>query len=170
MKKGKFKEGEATLRLKIDMQSGNPYMWDPVAYRIMYWPHVKTGSEWCVYPTYDFSHCLCDSIENITHSFCTVEFTAAREAYYWVCDAAEVYKPVQWEYGRLNITNTVMSKRKLMKLVKEGYVNGWDDPRLYTLEALRRFEKKQEEKKKKQRKKKKKKLIILFELNLMFNI
>jgi len=138
MTKGKYKEGEATLRLKIDMFCGNPYMADPVAYRVMYWPHCRTGDEWCVYPTYDFSHCLTDSVENVTHSFCTTEFISQREAYYWICDAAEVYKPVQWEYGRLNITNTVLSKRKLMKLVNEKYVNGWDDPRLYTLEALKR--------------------------------
>jgi len=108
MTKAKYREGEATLRLKIDMFGGNPYMMDPVAYRIMYSAHCKTGlefnlfylffflfffslgSEWCVYPTYDFSHCLTDSMENISHSFCTTEFTSAREAYYWICDAAHV--------------------------------------------------------------------------------
>ena len=138
MRKGKYREGEATLRLKIDMFAGNPYLMDPVAYRVMYTAHCRTGDEWCVYPTYDFSHCLTDSMENITHSFCTTEFAAARVAYYWICDAADVYKPVQWEYGRLSITNTVLSKRKLLKLVNEKYVTGWDDPRLYTLVALQR--------------------------------
>ena len=138
MRKGKYREHEATLRLKMDMHGGNPYFMDPVAYRVMYTAHCRTGDEWCVYPTYDFSHCLTDSMENISHSFCTTEFASARPAYYWICDAADAYKPVQWEYGRLNITNTVLSKRKLMKLVNEKYVNGWDDPRLYTLAALRR--------------------------------
>lgn len=138
MKNGKFKEGEATLRLKMDMENPNPFMWDLVAYRVLYTPHCRTGNQWCIYPMYDFTHCLCDSIENITHSLCTTEFIAAREAYYWVCDHVEVYKAVQWEYGRLCITNTVLSKRKLTKLVQEGIVNGWDDPRIYTLAAVRR--------------------------------
>lgn len=138
MKNGKFEAGKATLRLMMDMQSGNPYMWDPVAYRVVHKSHVRTGDKWVIYPTYDFSHCLTDSLENITHSLCTTEFKLARESYYWVCDAAEVYKPVQWEYGRLNITNTVLSKRKLQKLVSEKIVSGWDDPRIYTIEALRR--------------------------------
>ena len=173
MRTGKFEPHQATLRLKIDMKSGNPYMWDPVAYRVLKKAHVRTGTgvsdasraagratltnddvepvgafvrrrerragdKWIVYPTYDFSHCLTDSIENITHSLCTTEFKLAREAYYWICDAAEVYKPVQWEYGRLNITNTVLSKRKLNKLVTDGHVKGWDDPRIFTLEALKR--------------------------------
>lgn len=138
MRDGKFKEGEATLRMKMDMQNPNPYMWDPVAYRVLDTPHVRTGDKWKIYPSYDFTHCLCDSIENITHSLCTTEFVLARESYYWVCDTLEVYKAVQWEYGRLGITNTVLSKRRLIKLVKEGYVRSWDDPRLYTLVALRR--------------------------------
>lgn len=138
MKNGLIAEGSATLRLKIDISSGNPYMWDPIAYRILNKPHVRTGSAWCIYPSYDFSHCLTDSMENITHSFCTTEFSLAREAYYWICDKAHVYKPVQWEYGRLNITNTVLSKRKLKQLVEGGHVSGWSDPRLYTLIALKR--------------------------------
>ncbi|KCV72862.1 hypothetical protein H696_00435 [Fonticula alba] len=139
MRDGKFAPGEATLRLKMDMNSGNPYLWDPVAYRVLHTrPHVRTGTKWIVYPTYDFSHCLIDSIENISHSFCTVEFQTARESYYWVCDAVEVYKPVQWEYGRLNITHMIMSKRKLNRLVDGGFVNGWDDPRLLTIEGMRR--------------------------------
>jgi glutaminyl-tRNA synthetase len=138
MKRGEYKEGEATLRLKMDMQSPNPCMWDLVAYRVLYTPHCRTGRQWNIYPMYDFTHCLCDSLENITHSLCTTEFINAREAYYWVCDQLEVYKAVQWEYGRLNITNTVLSKRKLTRLVQEGIVSSWDDPRIYTLAALRR--------------------------------
>ena len=138
MRNGKFLPGEATLRMKIDMQSGNPYLWDPVAYRVLDKPHPRTGDKWLIYPTYDFTHCLCDSFENITHSLCTTEFQLAREAYYWLCDALEVYRPVQWEYSRLSITNTVLSKRKLLQLVELGHVRGWDDPRLYTLLAVRR--------------------------------
>lgn len=139
MKNGEYEEGTVTLRLKQDMKSGNPCMWDLVAYRIdKTHPHHRTGTKWCIYPMYDFTHCLCDSIENITHSLCTTEFILAREAYYWVCDQLEVYKPVQWEYGRLNLTNTILSKRKLTKLVEEGVVSSWDDPRLYTLAAVRR--------------------------------
>lgn len=138
MKQGRYKEGEATLRMKMDMQNPNPQFWDLVAYRVLFTPHVRSGDKWCIYPTYDFTHCLCDSFENITHSLCTTEFRMSRESYFWLCDAVEVYKPVQWEYGRLNITNTVLSKRKLMKLVDEGFVSGWDDPRLFTLMALRR--------------------------------
>ncbi|CAG8596186.1 10373_t:CDS:2 [Diversispora eburnea] len=138
MKEGRYKEGEVTLRMKMDMQSGNPQFWDLVAYRVLYTPHHRTGDEWCIYPTYDYTHCLCDSFENITHSLCTLEFRMSRESYYWLCDAVEVYKPVQFEYNRLNIKNTIMSKRKIAKLVNDDYVKGWDDPRLYTLPALRR--------------------------------
>ena len=138
MKRGEYEEGKAILRLKQDMQSGNPFMWDLVAYRVLRTPHCRTGTQWCIYPMYDFTHCLCDSIENITHSMCTTEFINAREAYYWVCDNVGVYKAVQWEYGRLNITNTVLSKRKLTKLVDAGVIQSWDDPRVYTLAALRR--------------------------------
>lgn len=139
MKSGEYEEGQAILRLKQDMQSGNPCMWDLVAYRIDKTnAHHRTGRKWCIYPMYDFTHCLCDSLENITHSLCTTEFILAREAYYWVCDQVGVYKAVQWEYGRLNLTNTILSKRKLTKLVEEGVVSSWDDPRLYTLAAVRR--------------------------------
>lgn len=138
MKEGYYKEGEATLRMKMDMQNPNPQFWDLVAYRVLYTPHFRTKSDWVIYPTYDYTHCLCDSFENITHSMCTVEFRASRESYYWLCDVLDVYKPVQWEYGRLNITKTVLSKRKLNKLVSEKIVSGWDDPRLYTLKALKR--------------------------------
>ncbi|KAG2188513.1 hypothetical protein INT44_001267 [Umbelopsis vinacea] len=138
MKDGRFKEGEITLRMKMDLENGNPQFWDLIAYRILYTPHHRTASQWCIYPTYDFTHCLVDSLENITHSLCTLEFRLSRESYYWLCDAVEVYKPVQWEYARLNVTNTVMSKRKILKMVNEHYVNGWDDPRLFTLVGIRR--------------------------------
>ena len=138
MKDGYYKEGEAILRMKMDMQNPNPQFWDLVAYRVMFVEHFRSGKDWCMYPTYDYTHCLCDSFENITHSLCTTEFRASRESYYWLCDAVEVYKPVQWEYGRLNITRTVLSKRKLTKLVQNKIVDGWDDPRLYTLIALKR--------------------------------
>uniref|UniRef100_A0A3B4AG01 Glutamine--tRNA ligase n=1 Tax=Periophthalmus magnuspinnatus TaxID=409849 RepID=A0A3B4AG01_9GOBI len=135
MKKGLFAEGEATLRMKMVMEDGKM---DPVAYRIKYTPHHRTGDEWCIYPTYDYTHCLCDSIEDITHSLCTKEFQARRSSYYWLCNALDVYCPVQWEYGRLNLTYTVVSKRKIIKLVETGAVRDWDDPRLFTLTALRR--------------------------------
>ncbi|GAA5839111.1 hypothetical protein JCM11251_003679 [Rhodosporidiobolus azoricus] len=138
MKDGKYKPGEMTLRMKQDMNGSNPTMWDIIAYRVLGKPHHRTGTEWCIYPTYDFTHCLCDSFENISHSLCTVEFVAARTAYDWLCDALEVYRPQQREYGRLTLEGAITSKRKLLKLVKEGHVNGWDDPRLYTLVALRR--------------------------------
>ncbi|XP_037333622.2 glutamine--tRNA ligase [Pungitius pungitius] len=135
MKKGLFAEGEATLRMKMVMEDGKL---DPVAYRIKYTPHHRTGDQWCIYPTYDYTHCLCDSIENITHSLCTKEFQARRSSYFWLCNALDLYCPVQWEYGRLNLTYTVVSKRKIIKLVESGVVRDWDDPRLFTLTALRR--------------------------------
>uniref|UniRef100_A0A8C8IAY2 Glutamine--tRNA ligase n=1 Tax=Oncorhynchus tshawytscha TaxID=74940 RepID=A0A8C8IAY2_ONCTS len=135
MRRGLFAEGEATVRMKIVMEDGKM---DPVAYRIKYTAHHRTGDAWCIYPTYDYTHCLCDSIENITHSLCTKEFQARRSSYFWLCNALDVYCPVQWEYGRLNLTYTVVSKRKIIKLVEEGTVRDWDDPRLFTLTALRR--------------------------------
>ncbi|GAA5981628.1 hypothetical protein JCM11641_003922 [Rhodosporidiobolus odoratus] len=138
MKAGKYRPGEMTLRMKQDMESSNPTMWDIIAYRVLEKPHHRTGTDWCIYPTYDFTHCLCDSFENISHSLCTVEFIAARTAYEWLCDALQVYKPAQREYGRLTLEGAITSKRKLLKLVKENHVNGWDDPRLYTLVALKR--------------------------------
>ncbi|GJN91074.1 hypothetical protein Rhopal_004089-T1 [Rhodotorula paludigena] len=138
MRAGAYKPGEMVLRMKQDMQSSNPTMWDIIAYRVLGKPHHRTGTEWCIYPTYDFTHCLCDSFENISHSLCTTEFIAARTAYEWLCDALEVYKPRQSEYGRLTLEGAITSKRKLLKLVKEGHVDGWDDPRLYTLVALKR--------------------------------
>lgn len=138
MKKGALKEGEATLRLKMDLTSPNPVMWDPVAYRIKFHPHPLTGETWKIYPSYDFTHCINDSLENITHSLCTLEFTVRRESYAWLLDKLKLYKPPQWEFSRLNITYMVMSKRKLNKLVTGNYVQGWDDPRLLTLRGLKR--------------------------------
>jgi glutaminyl-tRNA synthetase len=140
MREGKYKPGEAFLRMKTDdFKVGNPQMWDLVAYRILEKPHHRTGDKWRIYPTYDFTHCLCDSFEGITHSLCTTEFILSRESYEWLNNTVDVpHKPMQREYGRLNVTGTIMSKRKIKKLVDEGYVNGWDDPRIYTLVALRR--------------------------------
>lgn len=135
MRKGKIAEGEATLRMKVTLEEGKK---DPVAYRIKFTPHHRTGDKWCIYPTYDFTHCLCDSIENITHSLCTKEFQSRRSSYYWLCNVLDMYCPVQWEYGRLNLHYAVVSKRKIAKLITEGLVRDWDDPRLFTLTALRR--------------------------------
>ncbi|EGW30090.1 uncharacterized protein SPAPADRAFT_63714 [Spathaspora passalidarum NRRL Y-27907] len=138
MRDGKYNVGEATLRMKQDLESDSPQMWDLVAYRVLNTPHHRTGDKWKIYPTYDFTHCLVDSFENITHSLCTTEFILSRESYEWLCDTLHVYRPPQREYGRLNITGTIMSKRKIAKLVNEKYVRGWDDPRLYTLEGIKR--------------------------------
>ncbi|GMT24399.1 hypothetical protein PFISCL1PPCAC_15696, partial [Pristionchus fissidentatus] len=135
MKNGKLEEGEATLRLKLILEEGKM---DPVAYRIKYCHHERSKDTWCIYPTYDYTHCLCDSIEDITHSLCTKEFQSRRSSYYWLCNALDVYCPVQWEYGRLNVYYTVVSKRKIMKLITSKIVRDWDDPRLFTLAALRR--------------------------------
>jgi len=138
MRRGKFKEGEATLRMKMDMQNDNPCMRDLIAYRIKYTPHPHVGDKWCIYPSYDYTHCIIDSLENITHSLCTLEFEVRRQSYYWLLDALEIYKPVVFEYSRLNITNTVLSKRRLIKLVKDGFLRGWDDPRMPTIRGYRR--------------------------------
>eukprot|EP00730_Choanoeca_flexa_P018239 TRINITY_DN8861_c0_g2_i2.p1 TRINITY_DN8861_c0_g2~~TRINITY_DN8861_c0_g2_i2.p1 ORF type:complete len:814 (+),score=248.44 TRINITY_DN8861_c0_g2_i2:99-2540(+) len=135
MKNGLVDEGKATLRMKHTMEDGKL---DPIAYRIKFVAHHKSGNEWCIYPTYDFTHCLCDSFENITHSLCTKEFQNRRSSYYWLCNALDQYCPVQWEYGRLNMAYTVVSKRKIGKLITNNIVRGWDDPRLFTLSALRR--------------------------------
>lgn len=135
MRKGKIDEGMATLRMKLTMEDSKQ---DPVAYRIKFTPHPNSKDQWCIYPTYDYTHCLCDSIENITHSLCTKEFQARRSSYYWLCNSLDIYCPVQWEYGRLNLSYTVVSKRKIAKLINAGIVDDWDDPRLYTLSALRR--------------------------------
>lgn len=138
MKDGKFKVGEVTLRMKQDLTNPSPQMWDLVAYRVLNASHHRTGDKWKIYPTYDYTHCLVDSFENISHSLCTTEFRMSRESYEWLCDELKVYRPAQREYGRLNITGTILSKRKIAKLVTENIVRGWDDPRLFTLEAIRR--------------------------------
>ncbi|CAN6609187.1 hypothetical protein TRVA0_004S00826 [Trichomonascus vanleenenianus] len=138
MRDGKYGPGHATLRMKQDLEDPNPQMWDLVAYRVINAPHHRTGDKWKIYPTYDFTHCLVDSFENISHSLCTLEFRLSRQSYEWLCDAVDVYRPAQREYGRLNITGTVLSKRKILKLVNEGIVRGWDDPRLFTLVAIKR--------------------------------
>lgn len=138
MRCGMIEEGKATLRMKQDMQSDNFNMYDLIAYRIKFTPHPKAGDKWCIYPSYDYTHCVVDSLENITHSLCTLEFETRRASYYWLLDALDLYQPYVWEYSRLNVTNTVMSKRKLNRLVTEQYVEGWDDPRLMTLSGLRR--------------------------------
>ena len=139
MRKGEFKDGERTLRAKIDMASGNLNMRDPVIYRIMHVPHHRTGDKWCIYPMYDFAHCLSDSIEHITHSLCSLEFEDHRPLYDWFLDTLQVeWHPQQIEFARLNLTYTVLSKRKLVQLVEEGAVDGWDDPRMPTLSGMRR--------------------------------
>ena len=139
MRAGEFEDGSKTLRAKIDMASGNMNMRDPVIYRISHNAHHRTGTEWPIYPMYDFAHPLEDAFENITHSLCTVEFEDHRPLYNWFVDACELeHKPRQIEFARLNLTYTVMSKRKLRYLVEEGLVDGWDDPRLPTLSGMRR--------------------------------
>mmetsp|Transcript_38374 Transcript_38374/g.66622 ORF Transcript_38374/g.66622 Transcript_38374/m.66622 type:complete len:658 (+) Transcript_38374:60-2033(+) len=138
MKKGKFAAGAAALRLKMDMTSANANMYDQVAYRIKYIPHPETGDTWCIYPTYDYTHCVIDSLEDIGYSICTLEFETRRESYYWVLEALGIYRPKVYEFARLNITHTVLSKRKLKKLVVTRRVRNWDDPRMPTISGLRR--------------------------------
>jgi glutaminyl-tRNA synthetase len=138
MRAGEFPDGARTLRAKIDMSSPNLNLRDPVMYRIMHAEHHRTGQRWCLYPMYDFTHGLCDSLERITHSICTLEFEDHRPLYDWFLDELEIYHPQQIEFARLNLSYTVMSKRKLLQLVEEGLVNGWDDPRMPTLSGLRR--------------------------------
>ncbi|PTR76407.1 glutamate--tRNA ligase family protein, partial [Bacillus anthracis] len=139
MKKGEFKDGEKVLRAKIDMTSPNINMRDPIIYRIAHATHHNTGDNWCIYPMYDFAHPLEDAIEGITHSICTLEFEDHRPLYDWFVRECEMEStPRQIEFARLNITNTVMSKRKLKQLVDENIVDGWDDPRMPTVSGLRR--------------------------------
>lgn len=139
MRAGDFEDGARVLRAKIDMASPNLNMRDPVLYRILRATHHRTGNKWCLYPMYDYTHCLSDSIEGITHSICTLEFEDHRPLYDWVLDQLDVdCHPQQIEFARLNLSHTVMSKRKLLKLVEEGLVDGWDDPRLPTISGLRR--------------------------------
>jgi glutaminyl-tRNA synthetase len=138
MRQGEFPDGSRTLRAKIDMQSPNLNLRDPVMYRILRAEHHRTGNQWCIYPMYDWAHGQSDSIEGITHSICTLEFENHRPLYDWFCQALEIHHPRQIEFARLNLTYTVMSKRLLLQLVQEGHVNGWDDPRLPTISGLRR--------------------------------
>jgi glutaminyl-tRNA synthetase len=133
MRQGYFDEGECTLRMKIDMKHENPNMKDPAAYRVRYVPHPHSGDKWCIYPTYDYTHCIVDSLENVTHSLCTLEFEIRRESYYWLLDALNIYRPNVWEYSRLNVSNTVTSKRKIQDLIDRGMITGWDDPRMHTI-------------------------------------
>ncbi len=138
MREGKYTDGEKTLRAKIDMAHPNMNMRDPIMYRIIHASHHRTKDKWCIYPMYDYAHGQSDSIESVTHSICTLEFDIHRPLYDWFINELEIFPSHQYEFARLNITYTVMSKRKLLQLVKEGYVNGWDDPRMPTICGLRR--------------------------------
>jgi glutaminyl-tRNA synthetase len=138
MKDGDFPDGTKTLRAKIDMASPNLNLRDPVIYRILHKEHPKTGAKWKIYPSYDFAHGQSDSIEGITHSLCTLEFEHHRPLYDWFCKNLSIHHPQQIEFARLNLTYTVMSKRKMLLLVEDGHVNGWDDPRMPTLQGMRR--------------------------------
>ena len=138
MRAGKYKEGEKTLRAKIDMASPNMHLRDPLMYRIKYAHHHRTGDKWCIYPMYDFAHGQSDSIERITHSICTLEFEVHKPLYNWFIEQLEIFPSQQYEFARRNINYTVMSKRKLLQLVNEGHVAGWDDPRMPTISGIRR--------------------------------
>jgi glutaminyl-tRNA synthetase len=138
MKNGVFKDGEKVLRAKVDMSAVNMLMRDPIMYRIKHAHHHRTGDKWCIYPMYDFAHGQSDSIEKITHSICTLEFIPHRPLYDWFIAHLEIFPSKQYEFARLNMTYTVMSKRKLLQLVNEGYVSGWDDPRMPTISGFRR--------------------------------
>ena len=138
MREGKYKDGEKVLRAKIDMAHPNMLLRDPLMYRIIHSHHHRTGDKWCIYPMYDYAHGESDSIERITHSICTLEFDVHRPLYDWFIEQLGIFPSHQYEFARLNLTYTVMSKRKLLQLVKEGYVSGWDDPRMPTISGLRR--------------------------------
>lgn len=138
MREGKYKDGEKVLRAKIDMASPNMLLRDPILYRIKHATHHRTGDKWCIYPLYDFAHGQSDSIENITHSICTLEFVPHRPLYDWLIEKLEIFPSRQYEFARLNLNYTIMSKRRLLQLVNEQYVSGWDDPRMPTISALRR--------------------------------
>ena len=138
MKLGLHEEGTLTLRLKMDFESANPNMYDLVAYRIRYTPHPHAGKGWCIYPNYDFTHGICDSLERIDYSICTLEFETRREPYYWILWALDMFRPKVYEMSRLNLAYTVLSKRRLLKLVDAHYVRGWSDPRMPTISGLRR--------------------------------
>lgn len=138
MRKGEFPDGSRVLRAKIDMSSGNINLRDPVMYRIKHESHHRTGDKWCIYPMYDFAHPISDSIEGITHSICTMEYEDHRPLYDWFLDQLGIFHPKQIEFARLNLSHTVLSKRKLLRLVNEGHVTGWDDPRMPTIAGMRR--------------------------------
>jgi glutaminyl-tRNA synthetase len=138
MREGKYRDGEKVLRAKIDMAHPNMLMRDPILYRIIHATHHRTGDKWCIYPMYDYAHGQCDSIEQITHSICTLEFDVHRPLYDWFIEKLEIFPSHQYEFARLNMTYTVMSKRKLLELVKSDVVSGWDDPRMPTICGLRR--------------------------------
>ncbi len=138
MRNGEFQEGKCVLRAKIDMKNPNILMRDPVIYRIKKTSHYRQGNKWCIYPTYDFAHCLEDSIEGITHSLCTIEFEIHRPLYDWFLEQLSIHHPKQIEFAPLNLTYTILSKRKLTELVEKKYVNGWDDPRMPTISGMRR--------------------------------
>src|SRR5437868_608094 len=138
MKAGEFQNGARVLRAKVDMAAGNINLRDPVLYRILHAHHPRTGDAWCIYPMYDYAHGQSDSIEGVTHSICTLEFEAHRPLYDWVLDQLGIYHPQQIEFARLNLNYTVLSKRKLIRLVQEKHVNGWDDPRMPSISGLRR--------------------------------
>ncbi|MCA9054996.1 MAG: glutamine--tRNA ligase/YqeY domain fusion protein, partial [Planctomycetaceae bacterium] len=138
MKAGEFSEGEHVLRAKIDMAAANMNLRDPIMYRILHAHHHRTGDKWCIYPMYDWTHGQSDSLEKVTHSICTLEFEDHRPLYDWYCEALGIYHPQQIEFARLNLSFTVMSKRKFLQLVNDGHVNGWDDPRMPTISGLRR--------------------------------
>jgi glutaminyl-tRNA synthetase len=138
MREGKYKDGEKVLRAKVDMASPNMQLRDPLIYRIKHAHHHRTGNDWCIYPMYDFAHGQSDSIENITHSICTLEFVSHRPLYDWFISQLDIFPSRQYEFARLNLTYTVMSKRKLLQLVNEGYVSSWDDPRMPSISGLRR--------------------------------
>ncbi|KAH9600702.1 Glutamyl/glutaminyl-tRNA synthetase [Trypanosoma melophagium] len=138
MRQGRYAEGEATLRVKIDMKSDNPNMRDFIAYRVKYSAHPHSKEKWCIYPSYDYTHCLIDSIENIDYSLCTLEFETRRESYFWLLEQLNLWRPHVWEFSRLNVTGSLLSKRKINVLVKKGIVRGFDDPRLLTLAGMRR--------------------------------
>jgi len=138
MRAGKYKDGEKVLRAKIDMESSNMLMRDPILYRIKHAHHHRTGDAWCIYPMYDFAHGQSDSIEHITHSICTMEFVPHREVYDWLIEKLGIFPSKQYEFARRNLSHTVTSKRKLLQLVNEKYVSGWDDPRMPTIAGYRR--------------------------------
>ncbi len=138
MRQGEFPDGSRTLRAKIDMRSPNVNLRDPIMYRVLHKPHHRQGDKWCIYPMYDWAHGLEDSLEGVTHSLCTLEFENHRPLYDWFLEALDIFRPRQIEFARLNLTYTIMSKRRLAELVREGYVRGWDDPRMPTIAGMRR--------------------------------